>query len=638
MLNKSNQGHAFAFACDGQGGNCTLVLDKKGYFSDRESAFSTMSMPDDLARKQFGKLLLEAAESGFSLCDQVMLPRENGRCERFSLFGIKRIDHVFVIAVQSPQHIFPLYEDLMKMINEQSQMLRETQRRSVTEPQAARSPDRNIDFLQELMELNNELANMQRQIAKKNSLLQEQEKRFRSLATATPDPQIVLAADNTFLFLNPAAEAILARRNEDSVGIPCLLDFNSSPELCFSSSGNHICVEVRSTEIQWNNQPARLISLRDITERKQVEQMKEDVQRIAQHDLISPLNPIVNIPELLQKDNNLTREQKNMLRTISRAGVRMLHMIRLSLDLHKMETGRFEFSPEPVDLLETFHDILADQSQNMLSRQVEVALHVDNRHACVDEKLYVSAQPMLCYSLFSNLVLNSMEASQPGDTVLISLHSGNDGRVRTDIHNNGAVPHAVRARFFDKYATAGKTHGTGLGTYSARLIANTLHGNIAMHTSETAGTTVTVHLPAARQADMPEPLSSPIPDQLWHCATILIADDEPVNRLITKRLLEKSGFRVLLAEDGEQALQRLRQHPCDAVLMDVQMPKLDGIQATKAIRHGEAGKHHAAIPVIALTAFMHKEELAPCMEAGMTTVVRKPLDMDELLTVLRNLL
>lgn len=638
MLKKTNQGHALAFACDRQGSNCTLVLDKKGYFSSRESSFPLMFMLDDHARTQFTKLLLEAAESGFSLCDKITLPREDGSSEIFSLFGINRFDHIFVIAVQSPQHIFTLYEDLMKIINEQSRMLRDVQRLSLTEPEVARQPTNNVDFLQELMELNNELANMQRQIAKKNSLLQEQEKRFRNLVTATPDAHIVLAADNTFLFLNPAAETILGRRNEDAVGIPCLQDFSSSPELCFSSNGNHICVEVRSTDIQWNNRPARLISLRDITERKQVEQMKEDVQRIAQHDLISPLNPIVNIPELLEKDNNLTHEQKDMLRTVSRAGVRMLHMIRLSLDLHKMETGRFEFTPEPVDLLETFHDIVADQSQNMLSRQVEVSLHVNNRPACIGEKLFASAQPMLCYSLFSNLVLNSMEASQPGDTVLISLHSGNDGRVRTDIHNSGAVPQAVRARFFEKYATAGKTHGTGLGTYSARLIANTLHGSIAMRTSEAEGTTVTVILPAAGQADMPAPLSKPIPDQPGHGATILVADDESVNRLVAKRLLEKSGFRVLLAEDGKQALHLLRQHPCDAVLMDVQMPKLNGVQATKAIRHGKAGRHHATIPVIALTAFMHKEELAPCMEAGMNTVVKKPLDMDELLTVLRNLL
>jgi signal transduction histidine kinase len=179
---------------------------------------------------------------------------------------------------------------------------------------------------------------------------------------------------------------------------------------------------------------------------------------------------------------------------ISKAGMRMLNMIRLSLNLYKMEQGNFEFTPEPVDLVTTFRDIQADLSERTRARKVLVRIAMDDRPIMPRETFWAMAEPNLCYSMFSNLVLNAIEASPQGGMVTIEL--GHNGRARAAIRNEGVVPEEIRETFFEKYATFGKTQGTGLGTYSARLIAQTLGGAIRMETSEDDGTVVTVELPS----------------------------------------------------------------------------------------------------------------------------------------------
>jgi signal transduction histidine kinase len=223
-----------------------------------------------------------------------------------------------------------------------------------------------------------------------------------------------------------------------------------------------------------------------------MEQIKDDVGRILQHDLITPLNPIISFPQLLIEDTNLTEEQKQYLRMISKAGNRMLDMIRLSLTLYKMEQDTFVFTPEPVDLLDTFRDILADLSERVKSKKVFIRLVLKGLLALPQDSFWVAAEPSLCYSLFSNLVLNAIEASPASGVVSISLDQDDQAHVR--IHNSGVVPHNIRSKFFEKYVTSGKAHGTGLGTYSAKLITTTMGGNILMETDEESGTTLTVSL------------------------------------------------------------------------------------------------------------------------------------------------
>jgi signal transduction histidine kinase len=393
--------------------------------------------------------------------------------------------------VQSPQQIFLVYDEFMAMINEQARELRDVQKKAT---QSTRKHLSAVDkeLLEDYMKLNNELANMQRELSIKNQALQSQEKRFRDLVTFNPDAQILLSDNGQILFFNPAAEKILSLSQTESIGAVFPLDLSQEKEFCFRSDQGRICVEIRQTSVTWENAPATLVSLHDITERKQMEQIKEDVGRILQHDLITPLNPIISLPQLLMEDPNLTTEQKQFLSMISKAGDRMLNMIRLSLNLYKMEQGIFVFTPQPVNILNTFRDILADLSERIRAKKVVIRIVLNGLSALSHDSFLVTAEPTLCYSLFSNLVLNAIEASPASGAVSIFLDQDEQAHIR--IHNAGVVPRNIRSKFFEKYVTSGKVQGTGLGTYSARLMVTTMGGNIQMETDENSGTTLTVSL------------------------------------------------------------------------------------------------------------------------------------------------
>ena len=493
MLRKTHQDHAIVFICDADGGNIDILHDARGFLSGAEPADDLLLMGGE-TRTDFLRFLAEVRDQGHAMRKEVLLPK-SGRDFPFSLFGVAKNGRSCVIAVQSPRQIFLIYDEFMSMINEQARSLREEQKKSARVGARARAEDRGM--LEDFMRLNNEMANMQRELAIANQTLQVQEKRFRDLVTFNPDAQIVLDDSGRILFCNPAAESILNLDARQAMGSVFALDMREEKEFCLKSPGGRTCVEIRHTEVSWEGRPATLFSLRDITERKQMEQIKDDVGRILQHDLVSPLNPIVSLPQLLMDDANITADQRRILDMVSRAGMRMLNMIRLSLNLYKMEQGSFEFTPEAVDLIGTFRDIMADLSERTRARKVLVRIVMDDRPALPRETFWAMAEPNLCYSMFSNLVLNAIEASPQGGVVTIGL--AHNGRARATIHNEGAVPAEIRDTFFEKYITRGKTQGTGLGTYSARLIAMTLGGDIRMETSEEAGTTLTVELPATSE-------------------------------------------------------------------------------------------------------------------------------------------
>lgn len=492
MLRKSSQNHALTFSCDGTGAITELMHDSGGFFRDGDGADILNHMQED-ARSEFLNFLSDVRNNGHAMRRELILERD-GRELSFSLFGILKNGQICIIAVQWSKQIFLIYDEFMAMINEQARALREEQKKNAQARSRVAVEDKGV--LDEYMRLNNEMANMQRELSIAHQALQAQEKRFRDLVTFNPDAQVVIDNDGRILFFNPAAERIIGLSDRDSIGSVFALDLRGEKEFCLKSADRRSCVEIRHTDVSWEGQPATLFSLRDITERKQMEQIKEDVGRILQHDLASPLNPIVSLPQLLMDDANITADQKRILGMISKAGMRMLNMIRLSLNLYKMEQGSYDFIPEPVDLASTFRDILADLSERTLARKVYVRIALEQRPAMPRDVFWIHAEPNLCYSMFSNLLLNGIEASPQGGTVTVELSMGE--RALVAIHNTGAVPTEIRATFFEKYVTRGKPHGTGLGTYSARLIALTLGGDIRMETSDEHGTTVSVELPATR--------------------------------------------------------------------------------------------------------------------------------------------
>ncbi len=222
--------------------------------------------------------------------------------------------------------------------------------------------------------------------------------------------------------------------------------------------------------------------------------LRDDVERIMHHDLKSPLNGILGATQMLLGDSYPEEERIELTRMIEKSGYTMLDMISRSLDLYKMEQGLYRFAPQPVDLIPILNRVINDNGSLVRTLRLGVAIHIGDHEADGSEVFSVPGEAPLCYSLLANLTKNAMEASPMHGSVVIDLRRDAVGS-SISIRNQGEVPEEIRAHFFDKYTTAGKSGGTGLGTYSARLMILTMGGDIGFETSAERGTEVTVRFP-----------------------------------------------------------------------------------------------------------------------------------------------
>jgi PAS domain S-box-containing protein len=227
----------------------------------------------------------------------------------------------------------------------------------------------------------------------------------------------------------------------------------------------------------------------DITERKKLEKIREDVERIMRHDLKAPLNSIINLPRIVSELGQVNEDQSELLAEIERVGDLMLGQINLSLDLYKMETGTFVPALQRVDLVH-----LTDTVVDMLAGPARVR-GVTVRVEPAATQVFARADALLCQTIFGNLLKNAIEASKSGQEVTVRLTDGD--QAQWAVHNPAEVPSDIRLIFFEKYATSGKPDGSGLGTYSARLMTECQGGGIRLDSSAAAGTTVTVTLAGA---------------------------------------------------------------------------------------------------------------------------------------------
>jgi signal transduction histidine kinase len=229
-------------------------------------------------------------------------------------------------------------------------------------------------------------------------------------------------------------------------------------------------------------------------ELQEAARFREEVERITRHDLKSPLSVMLMMPDVILSVGGMVQDQSTRLRIIQDAGRRMLNMINLSLDIFRMEHGLYELQPQPVDVLGAVREVLAHQAPFASVQNVQCVVTLDGAEPQATDQFVIAGERLLFYSMFSNLVKNALEASPPGGAVEVRL-ARSSGAKTIHIRNRGAVPDEIRDRFFHKYASAGKKHGTGLGAYSAKLMAKALGGSIQLDASEEGATTIAMAFP-----------------------------------------------------------------------------------------------------------------------------------------------
>lgn len=229
--------------------------------------------------------------------------------------------------------------------------------------------------------------------------------------------------------------------------------------------------------------------LEDISERKELERLRSDVDRIMRHDLKAPLTGIINFPAIIAAEGNLSTEQLEHLDLIEESGMRMLSQVNLSLHMYKIETGTYEYESEEADIVEVLRKQCRYFKRSGLIYKRDLILLFNGKEVGKGDSLTVNGRMDFCHIIFSNIIKNALEASPKGETVTISIH--NDLPPRVVVHNMGAVPAEIRDDFFAKYSTSGKDSGFGLGTYSVRMLMEAQQGAVYMTTSEASGTTIT---------------------------------------------------------------------------------------------------------------------------------------------------
>jgi signal transduction histidine kinase len=219
--------------------------------------------------------------------------------------------------------------------------------------------------------------------------------------------------------------------------------------------------------------------------------LREDAARIVYHDLKSPLTAILSSSNYINKSNvNLTEKQIRCNNRIRKAGFRLLHMINMSQDLYKMEQGTYFFTPRPVDIISVLDDIYKDYQEVLTNKNITFKILLNGNDLSECDLFEVPGEKLLFYSLLSNLIKNAIEASPPDEKIYVRLVDTSHKSIA--IQNQGMVPKEVRETFFEKYASFGKEGGTGLGTYSAKLMTENMGGSISMTSSEENGTTIVI--------------------------------------------------------------------------------------------------------------------------------------------------
>jgi PAS domain S-box-containing protein len=354
------------------------------------------------------------------------------------------------------------------------------------------------------------------------------------------------------------------------------------------------------------------------------------------HEIRTPMNAILGMTHLLKR-SRLDAEQQDRVGKVDAAGRHLLALITDILDLSKIEAGAVEMHHEDFDLAELLEHVQAMTAEAAHKKGLQVSVRQEGLPLRLHGDLTRLRQALL------NLVGNAVKFTEGGFVAVRAEaveESANGLLVRFSVEDSGVgIPAQALERIFEAFeqvSHGSRPHGgTGLGLTITRQLAKLMGGAAGVESREGVGSLFwfTAHLRRSTQATGDHPVSRPDADVERLLSThhggarVLVAEDNPVNREVIMALLKPLGLEVECAEDGEDAVNLCQLNRYDLVLMDVQMPRLGGLGATRALRELDGWSR---TPIVALTADAMTESRAECLAAGMDDFLTKPVDPDAL--------
>lgn len=260
------------------------------------------------------------------------------------------------------------------------------------------------------------------------------------------------------------------------------------------SNGTYCWMSVNSAVVNYGGKPTIISTFRDISPLVEMENIRKDMEKMLRHDMRSHLMAIIGLANRLLRKNELDKSQREYCRQIEQCGRQLEKMVETYLDVARLEDGAYEPLLERFNLMEivtqarrTFRDMADKKNVDIVIIFNKALYALEHELSFVGDKIYLQ-------NALNNLVKNAIEASPENRSVKIKVKQ-EDSRVEISVHNWGVIPEKVRSCFFEKYATAGKRYGTGLGTYMAHLIVTSSGGSLSFKSSEDEGTTVNMELP-----------------------------------------------------------------------------------------------------------------------------------------------
>ncbi len=395
----------------------------------------------------------------------------------------------------------------------------------------------------------------------------------------------------------------------------------------------------------------------EITDLKRLEQSLLDAKEEAEaankakseflanmsHEIRTPLNGLMGMLQLINT-TPLTADQKDYIDHALESSKRLLRLLTDILDLSRVEAGKMDIVMEPFDVKDAIEGIAHLFSPTAKEKGLDLRVKINST---IPEILVGDVARL--QQILSNLVGNAIKFTNQGfikmEASPLPSTTQDEYRILFSIKDTGiGISDGALGILFSPFTQEERNYkrqfqGAGLGLAICKRLVTLMGGSITVESEEGVGSTFLFCIPF-KKFEIVQPLSS---STHFVPATadgnkVLVAEDDMASSIVVIEFLKKLGHEVQTVEDGAQALEKLQKEPFDVVFMDIQMPVLDGLETTKAIRRGDAGERHKHIPIIAMTAYAMAGDKENFLAAGMNAYISKPLDFQELEDVFDNIL